>query len=443
MNKTTCWTCGTAYEGYSCPICEQRKMLKEHAEEMERISAEETRRRTEESQAMQDAIQEAALEMEMAAYEAAERQKRNISSAWQLQAQSKSDRAHELYDAGMYAEAVRLSKEAIKQDPSNIEPYICAAWSLEKEGRQAEAADYYKKQIGLLDTQRYRQSPDTFDWVLSGLPADDDALDSAFSDSLRRNSAGWSRAAACFGLLDTLLQFEFVDEARHVAEALAGRSDSLLLQAYLLEIEGHAGAASTVRLSSYLRSIPFNLRAQVLDNFQSIANREEPFSETTMNLLREGICERYNEWRPDIENDISEYAIREAKGAKQGWGGRLGIFCFIIFAGVLPTLLQGIANVHERRIRANMSVLAFGALFTSIGFGYWGGYISKRIMRAKYAGQRIGPVEEQENQTWHNVCSSPINVRRPSVPSSITAEVVVLAAVTLGIFVGIFSYMSS
>ena len=443
MAKKICWSCGTGYEGYSCPICAQKKILKEHVAELERISAEENRQRVEEAQAIQDAFQTAALDMEMAAIEATEQQKRNISEAWQLQAQSKSDRAYELLEAGMYAEAVRLSKEAINQDPSNIAPYMTAAWALHENGHESKAVEYFRKQISLLNTPRYARSPADFYSVLVGLP-DDNALLQAFSDSLRNNSSRWHGSPDCLNLLDELIGRNLLSEAQHLTEALISNSDSLMLQAYWLEIAKRT-SITTAKLSAFLHPIPFTNRSQLLKDLQSLDSRKGIFSDTTINTLREGICNRYKEWKPEIENQISESAVREAKYAKLGWGGRLGIACFVIFAGVLPTWIESSIGMNLRGVgsEAYMPVLAFGALFVSIGFGLWGGYISRRILEVRFVRDRLESIEQQEKANWRPVCSSAVSVRRPEIPSFIFIEVVLLIVITGGLFFGIFKYVSN
>jgi tetratricopeptide (TPR) repeat protein len=123
--------------------------------------------RSEEERANREALSNAAYQIEKALAEAAAEQKKTISEAWRHQAQARTDRASELYNAGMYEEALQLLREAIHQDPGNIEPYIIASQVLESKDSILEARSYSEKQIALLNTTEYSHSPATFRSVLS------------------------------------------------------------------------------------------------------------------------------------------------------------------------------------------------------------------------------------------------------------------------------------
>src|SRR5258708_9476769 len=145
--------CGETFDGFfnlTCPACAAtEKRLKQQTEAIEKAverAEEETREANRrEQEANRDAIEEAAFRIEGAAANAAEEQRQTKAESWKLQAESKSDRAFDLYRAGMYGEAVDLAQRAIKQDPGNIQPYICVAWALQAGVSPPPPSPYYPK----------------------------------------------------------------------------------------------------------------------------------------------------------------------------------------------------------------------------------------------------------------------------------------------------------
>lgn len=71
-----------------------------------------------------------------------------ILTPYVLQAQDKPD-ALQSYRNGKYEEAVKICKQELLENPSNLESYVVISWSLVKLARYDEALDYAKKGLAL------------------------------------------------------------------------------------------------------------------------------------------------------------------------------------------------------------------------------------------------------------------------------------------------------
>src|SRR6266508_5053973 len=215
-SKIYCSRCATGIVFSNCPRCgehEGRNIGEIRSEatqsaassyEVDRINREQEenaeRRQREMLEAMEaeNEAKERHQEELIAAMEAQrEAQRADIANAWQLQAEAKAEKAHELYEAGMYEDARKLALEAVGEngegDPSNITGQMVAAWALSKLGRHPEAKKYYINQISLLRTSRWRGQPSVFLRVLRELPREHDLL-SLFSSASEAALTRWENS---------------------------------------------------------------------------------------------------------------------------------------------------------------------------------------------------------------------------------------------------------
>lgn len=369
MAKHTCWSCGTDYEGSTCPVCAVKKELRKQTEEIERVQREDAKERERQAEELarrvEEANAEAAFEMEMALDGALREQKRIVSEGWMHRSQSKSERAHELYCGGMYDQAILLARQAVGEvgaegDPSNLNAYTALAWSLEAKGLPAEARKYYESQIALLRTPRYSNDPAWFDIILNGLP-DEETLLRSFAGTLR-NSAGRCDPRALpplistlsrrglvaearllaehaivgaaslrgdFRVLDALVVCGLFDEAARLADAMAAHGNSLQLQARRLEVGARSGRELPDTLAAYVKGFDASRRDALASELNALGAGQ--FSQGVVARVRDRVRDRVAELRPQIESEIYDIAIRSTKGAKAGWpfGCLFGIISYV------------------------------------------------------------------------------------------------------------------
>jgi hypothetical protein len=111
-------------------------------------------------------------------------------------------------------------KSSVRGDPSNLEANLVAAWALTKKGNHVEARKYFSNQIGLLNTDQYRVSSESFNSVLNGLP-DDSELLLRFLNILSVNSPKWNSLESDLSLLSTLYQRNLREAGDKLATVLA------------------------------------------------------------------------------------------------------------------------------------------------------------------------------------------------------------------------------
>jgi tetratricopeptide (TPR) repeat protein len=352
-----CWTHGRDYPGNRCPICATED-LRQTVEKNTR----EVARRAEEVEAT---IEATALEQRYHAWQETERRREDAANAWKFEAQSKVDRAYELYRADMLEEAVTKAREAIRQDQGNLDAYLVESLALEKLGRHQEACTSYENQIRLLRLPRYSAGSGEAIRVLSGLPQEP-GLMQAFCSVVCESARFWSPNASrelisalvkrCLlveaekviressrlwpfsvgqELVDALIRKGLVAEAeRLVSDGLA--HDSLLGSGYLIELRSRIGTASDEPIDKYLRPISFHGRLGLLDEFQSLIQKPQILSPATLTRIKNRIAARYREWEPEISKTLGEAAAEEAQDestrlvwpAVVGWAA--GIGCFIL-----------------------------------------------------------------------------------------------------------------
>lgn len=294
-----------------------------------------------------------------------EARRTDIANAWQLQSESKAESASELYEAGMYEQALRLALESIGEigrgDPTNMKGHMIAAWSLEKLGRATEAHKYYSTQISLLRTSSYLHRPGVFLRVLKSLPADNVLL-SSFSNNLQGAALQWDsfndysgtaidfrsnasdlidvlmsrqlsvsaqnlaaiieRKAECpssyyYPVLNTCLKHRLFHETQLLTAKLMERCNSLELQAYWLEVSARGGGPVNDRLNAFLNDIHYDKASEFVNAFNALT-KAGSFSNNTTAWIRDRISERYDCWAAEktaAENERS----RHLAPATQQW----------------------------------------------------------------------------------------------------------------------------
>lgn len=289
-----------------------------------------------------EAIEEAQRATENALEEAAEKHRETVSEAWKLQAESKASRAYDLYKAGMYDESLRLCLEVISQDPGNMRGYRLAAWLLEKTGQGARAREMLEKQIKLLKTNEFRGTPKTVLKVLI------DILDAADNQDLMKKFLEVSQTFEFFPavLLDELLNRSQYDVARNLHSA-HDKNYTLEILAYDIEILGKSGnSINSQKLERHLKQLPHTERENVFGEYIRLKG-DGALSETTLEIVRKKIQDRYREWGRDIENEFSESATTQtlSKIKKESGGWVVGLILFFViqsFAGALIALVISI-----------------------------------------------------------------------------------------------------
>lgn len=175
----TCNSCGTYYDSgifTSCPTCKTHRLIQENTaatrsteEANERLMQDMESRlevdRFEREQMLESAIEEqrriteeALEEQRRIAQEAAEEHRRIASEAWQLEAQKKAEQAAKLLNAGLPEECLKLSLDAISQDPTCLSAYLWIVFAYVQTSKVKEATEYTAKAIRLLETDDYKNT---------------------------------------------------------------------------------------------------------------------------------------------------------------------------------------------------------------------------------------------------------------------------------------------
>ena len=327
-----------------------------------------------------------------------EAQRADIANAWQLQSESKTDRAYELYEAGMHEQALRLALEAIGEigeqgDPSNLRGHQIASWALEGLRRLPEAHKYYRNQISLLKTSRYKDYPSFFLGVLKGLPNDGGLLES-YSITLQEAAPQWNNCTDCpnfidalvdrglpkvantliqttinnassgayspayYPVIDTLLKHRLFNAAQILTDTLMRRSDSLELQAYWLEISALTGKPIEDRLTAFLDNIHYDRAQDLINTFNTIAQRGT-FSAGTFRYVRDRISERSQQWAAQqlaAQTERSQQWAAQTEAEKRGLGPWIvGGVVAVGFVGVaLLILLVAVASLSNKKKNSNL-----------------------------------------------------------------------------------------
>lgn len=320
-----CYKCGNTYYGWSCPTCSVEKELKKVTKELQKITKKDSlekwweeyqrdfkeyqEREWEKQRELEKEAAREEFEMRETDY-ALEEQRRLRREGWRLEADSKADKAYELYKAGLYEDAIKICLETIsQQDPSNIKLYRFAAWSFENLGDDTRVRELLKKQISLLRTIDYRYSERDALRVLQdilGIEKNEDLMQSfeeATSEIKYFPSA----------LLDELIKHSFYDSAQKLYLNTVKYSETFLGHAYGIELNNKVQKKQdTDRLTKHLKDIPYTQRNNVFEAFKNI-NSSAKFSEETMQLIQKEIRKRYNDWAPEIKRELEERATKLAK----------------------------------------------------------------------------------------------------------------------------------
>lgn len=315
MSMSRCWKCQTTYSGLSCPKCYEieqakqradalQKTVTEHAEAQQKATMEAAQLQADaEAQAAEriaEAQEYAAERVESAIADAAIAQRRTVAEAWKLEADAKEDRAFQLYEAGMYEEAAALAENAIKQDPGNVQPYITAAWALQKLGQNARATTLFQKQIKLLSTSDFRSRPQIFSTVLGGLPDSDELLDS-FCECAEQFCISWD-VAISQRVVTRLFERDRVKTAEVVISTLLRKSHSFWLHTMALFVLENKNAPLNLQpMRQFLASYDLNqreaLRTTAIEFFETPKWEESLSLATALRCL----AQQYQTWRPSIQ----------------------------------------------------------------------------------------------------------------------------------------------
>lgn len=382
-----CDNCRTIYDGWSCPTCEAKEEMErkfeeqkeEQTEQQERMAEEvleEQRRIAEEATEEQRRIAEEIIdEQRRIAEESVEEHRRITAEASKLQAQSKVDTAYELYKADLYQDAIKHCLEAINLDRANIRSYRIAGWSYVELGQDGQTRGCLKKQISLLKTSYYSGSTEQALRVLkdiTGIPNREDLLQE-FLDASKK----FTYFSA--DLIDELVNYSLLDAAHKLYLNTIANSDSLLGHAYGIELNQKiVGKADADKLTEYLKKMPYTKRSDIFEDFKRVQSRGK-ISENNINVLREGILRRYDEWIPEVKKEICETAAKQAKDksispATAGWTSGIGsMFFWPYFLRVFfPKVYQALD------VNPLLGVVSLFGLYVSTGLVVYLAFKSRR-----------------------------------------------------------------
>jgi len=457
------------HEGWQCPVCDIERAIKQQTDTTKKIHEEESKERAkqhdrqlkaswaeakalreasedqiqalqEASEAQVQALKEAAYRAEIAAEEGVEEQRENIANAWSLQSQAKVNKAYELYRAQMYDQALSLLKDAIDKDPSNLEAYIVAAWVLDSKGDYSKSFEYYKIQIDLLKTSSYSDISTAIK-VLNNLPNDKELIRS-FQAILYSNMEIWGKAIYNHieniefkKLINELIKHELFEDAKNVIEFLINKYSRLEYHAYLIEINNRLGKENDESLWQFLKTLSFSTRSDICDQIHNIIkNTENIFGDKTISQLKARVRERYNEWVPEIADDISEKAQNEAtKGidTNELWFWGLGFLAFLIF------MLWQVAKFKFNFDAIHSEIKTFG-FFLSCALSIFFVTAIRKSTIIKSASAKIETAEKEEREKWAPFFHSNITIDRPSSKGIYKNFTIILCFTIFGLFVSLF-----
>ena len=220
------------YTGSRCHRCEVEEQLRDQsriAEEAEREAA--------------NRHWEAEVAADYRARELANHQADLVRNANKIKARSLTNRARELFEAGLYLEATETCRDALKEDRGWVSAYAIMAASLYESGKRDEAAESMLKAIRLLGYGEWKTS-NIFDVVLSWIG--DKTYPDEVAQELRRKIAehigladaklvrrlaqwGWGKE-----VLDSLAYVTLTyDDACHVVQSLLAKDQVSVAEAAL------------------------------------------------------------------------------------------------------------------------------------------------------------------------------------------------------------------
>jgi hypothetical protein len=133
------------------------------------------------------------------------------------------------------------------------------------------------------------------------------------SQFMERVAAQWTswEPSQCLPVISQLIASARLTEAKCLADIVAAKSNSLELQALLVEANERLGLLSTDSLCAYLSTISYDRRSEVLSAFRPIVDSNR-FSGSVVASLRKEISRRYLDWKPEIDRSLKEAARRSA-----------------------------------------------------------------------------------------------------------------------------------
>jgi tetratricopeptide (TPR) repeat protein len=402
-----------------------------------------------------EAIEEAALATEMAATEIAEQHRLTTANAWKLQSEAKSERAYSLYQFGMFEDAFRLAEQSIQQDPGNLRGFAIAASSLIALDRSDKARVYLEKQIQLLNFYEYRNSPSFFSQVLDLLSSDKDLfnLGNVFSSTLRKNIEFWNvlqpTASEAVTLANRLVTMQMTGDAKYIVDwllrkyssfemlstwlflsrmlaahnesdvvgkivkALSEKSNNLISESYLLEIQSLLGRNGKERLDGFIQKIQIDSRDKIEADISYIKQLSEQgeLSRKTMIQIMESISEKYAAWKPTIENQLYDATVTSAKS----WHVRTYAWVF----GILSYIVLNAAAIvywarDGERLEMAGAFLAGGALLGAILIGSLYGRFVRRWAIYRETKRRLVTAFDAANRRYADLGLPSLTSRSPS-----------------------------
>jgi hypothetical protein len=356
----------------------------------------------------------------------------------------------------MFEEAHRLAVQSIEQDPGNLQGFEMAASSLIALNQHDKARPYLEKQIQLLNLFEYRCSPIYFGQVLNLLSLREDLflLGDAFSITYRKNIGSWNTsldsaekaaeltnrlaalkifsAAKC--TLDWLLQtYSCTDQTlitalrlsrllitqndlttvRRIIDALGARSDSLISECYLFEIEALLRRDGGKRPHAFLQKLGIESRSKIeadIPRIKQLFDRGELSRETVERCMR-SICDKYAEWKSAIETQLYDAIMLDARSQPvRTYAWLWGVLSLILLVGVAAVYLA----FYGLQPETVGLLLPFGALFGAILTGSLSGRYIRRLQIYRATKGRLLTAFDRLNQLFAGLGLPAVTPRSPS-----------------------------
>lgn len=466
MAKNRCEIHGSFYAGDHCAFCEQQRLISEQAEsiktEIQEASVE-----------IKDALETDRIERELADAELASEFRETTANAWKIQSVAKSEQALSLYKAGVYPAALHLTRQALEQDPANIEAVHVAAKCLQADNRIADAKQYFERQIALLRTEEFAGSPKYFAWTFDCLP-DDSALLETFSKTLQKMIGLWrlgsdKRTIICMTdclirrnrlddaftieqwliaigipsleilavirvLIGKLLASQQDSKANILFESLVKRARSLADYGCLLDLGRLLGIDLVQQLESFLEVQKIEDRKTVESDLSALQKGagQEGLSQEAFTQIMDLLSRRYMQWQPALLSRISNEAMVKAKSQRiSGYGCLATIVAYILL--FFSTVYVG--EVFFRSPPISIARGFLGVAAAAIVIGILSAHLIKRIKLRRNAVKFENAAIATENNSFQRL-GLPILPPKPSslwslVDSALAATIILVFCISI------------
>ena len=437
MAKNTCWR-GHNYEGWSCPVCdleaasekqaqraeEQTRRIEESNREAAERAAEAAREGAEALREQADRLEELEWSRQAAEAEAITGRRQLIEREHVIRAQARADQARRLLDGGLPEDALRQAREAIALDPECFQGYDVAIIVLSTRGESQEERELLYKQIISLRSPENVGNSRLHVCVLSRVRGDAELLD-ALLKVLAENARSFGTPLALRSVADALVAQDLREVVPPLIETNLSVRSSLVLHALLMEFNG----ASQQLLASFLGGFTRDTRRSLLNEFAALQTQASSLriSPLTLEKIRQAVIQRYEQWRPEIQQQLAESAKRKANASVSDTP--VGIGC----VGVPIALVAALAVMERVRLppgtanRIPLPIVALLPALLLLASGFLGWLVVWALARALHWSvasaigyhRRLREAELAESREWSTVFAPANAPRDCTAPSGL------------------------